>query len=112
MVFMVDGGYDRERDVVYAHNENDIPEHEHFAIIEFSSIYVPGDERSITNPGHGYPGGTEQTINYIVFRTRELWEQSIVQRTLSKSSKPFVPVVARKAKVEVVTKIDVDGELL
>ena len=24
-----------------------------------SSYYVEGDERSKTNPGHGYPGGTE-----------------------------------------------------
>lgn len=34
-----------------------VPSEEHFAILvyEHSSVHVPGDERSRTNPGHGYP---------------------------------------------------------
>ena len=41
-----------------------IPEVEHWAIITTSSYTVPGDERSRTNPGHGYPEHTVETIGY------------------------------------------------
>jgi len=39
----------------------DIPEVPHYAILLFSSesVYFPGDERSRTCPGHGYPEHTE-----------------------------------------------------
>lgn len=38
-----------------------IPDGPHYAImvIEKKSIHVPGDERSRTHPGHGYPEHTE-----------------------------------------------------
>jgi hypothetical protein len=32
-----------------------IPQEEHFAVVYSDSIFIPGDERSRTNPGHGYP---------------------------------------------------------
>lgn len=41
-----------------------IPEQKHWAIITTNQIYIPGDERSRTNPGHGYPEHYEQTIKY------------------------------------------------
>jgi len=39
-----------------------LPQGEHWAILEDSSIHIPGDERSRTNPGHGYPASTEHII--------------------------------------------------
>lgn len=44
-----------------------IPDTEHYAVIETSFITIPGDERSRTHPGHGYPEHTEEVINYRVF---------------------------------------------
>lgn len=35
------------------------------------SYYVPGDERSRTNPGHGYPGGNETVNTYTKFKNKE-----------------------------------------
>lgn len=32
----------------------DIPKDKHWAVIRFGTVYIPGDERSRTNPGHGY----------------------------------------------------------
>lgn len=64
-------GYRRSR------NKNDIPSTPHYAIIEFRNIYIPGDERSQTNPGHGYPAHTETTSEYIVFKDKESWEAYI-----------------------------------
>lgn len=47
-----------------------------WAIIRSGSYYVSGDERSRTNPGHGYPGGyesyecTERFTDEVEFKKR------------------------------------------
>jgi hypothetical protein len=45
-----------------------IPQHEHFAVVWSDSIFVPGDERSRTNPGHGYPDSYETRQVYVPFK--------------------------------------------
>ena len=37
-----------------------------YAVIVERSVYIPGDERSRTNPGHGYPATTEYFQNSLV----------------------------------------------
>ena len=51
----------------YISDKSDVPATAHWALLEFDSIYIPGDERSRTNPGHGYPASSESTIKYIAF---------------------------------------------
>lgn len=48
---------------------NDVPSGPHFAVIIYDtqSVYIPGDERSRTAPGHGYPAHNES------FDTFEHW---------------------------------------
>lgn len=58
-----------------------IPSVEHWAIITTSSYTVPGDERSRTHPGHGYPEHTVETINYEAFTDFAKFEQSVINRT-------------------------------
>jgi hypothetical protein len=41
-----------------------IPVVPHFAILRTTSVTIPGDERSRTNPGHGYPESAETFITY------------------------------------------------
>lgn len=55
----------------YSTNSDDIPSTTHFAAIVYDSIYIPGDERSRTNPGHGYPAHNETVIKYIVFSDKQ-----------------------------------------
>jgi hypothetical protein len=50
-----------------ARTKADIPSEPHYAILTFSSVYVPGDERSRTAPGHGYPAHHEDVMTYTVF---------------------------------------------
>lgn len=50
-----------------ARRASDVPAYPHWAIIEFGLIFIPGDERSRTNPGHGYPATQEDTASYTVF---------------------------------------------
>lgn len=65
---------------------SNIPSVPHYAIITFSSVTIPGDERSRTNPGHGYPEHTEETINYQAFLEKEKWETEVIRLTNSKYS--------------------------
>ena len=51
---------------MYISRAEDIPSGEHWAIIRSSAALIPGDERSRTNPGHGYPA---HTVNYITYET-------------------------------------------
>jgi len=48
-------------------NFNGIPTGPHWAIIQRTTITIPGDERSRTHPGHGYPEHTEEAIYYRPF---------------------------------------------
>lgn len=45
-----------------------------YAIIYESSVFIPGDERSRTNPGHGYP---ESTMTYDVIKYFDSEEQML-----------------------------------
>ncbi len=90
----------------YCNNRADVPVGEHYAIVEFDSIYIEGDERSRTHPGHGYPAHTEPTVKYIVFANQSDWESAINERMTSKySRKDFVPVIVRPARIETVHKV-------
>jgi hypothetical protein len=60
-----------------------IPKGEHWAIIETSSITIPGDERSRTNPGHGYPEHSVEQIEYRAFKTKEEFEARLSTYTES-----------------------------
>lgn len=45
-------------------NDNIRSSGEHWAILTKTRITIPGDERSCTNPGHGYPESTVDCITY------------------------------------------------
>lgn len=51
-----------------------------YAILTFSTVYIPGDERSRTNPGHGYPASTETTSALYVCKDEEEWLSEIEKR--------------------------------
>lgn len=76
---------------------SDVPQHGHWAIIQTTSVHIPGDERSRTNPGHGYPASTETFITYRAFVSQAEWETEIERLTLR--GDPFRAIVAHHAKV-------------
>lgn len=51
----------------YINRLSEIPTKEHLAILIQETISIPGDERSRTNPGHGYPASQEIVFKYIYF---------------------------------------------
>jgi hypothetical protein len=90
----------------YVNSLSDIPNTEHYAIIEVNSITIPGDERSKTNPGHGYPEHSVSNISYEVYYTKDKWEIAIAERMAAKyQNKNFKDIIAKPAKI--LTKTDV-----
>jgi len=58
-----------------------VPQDNHYAILIFTtqSVWVPGDERSRTAPGHGYPEHTDyyETFEYWVADTLDMLKAGI-----------------------------------
>lgn len=55
----------------WVQSANDLPNEQHFAVLKFGSIYIPGDERSRTKPGHGHPGRHTTNIEYMTFKNEQ-----------------------------------------
>lgn len=77
---------------------SELPNEEFYAILFVRSVYIPGDERSRTNPGHGYPGGTENYWNIEVYKNREDWEAEIIKQTNQRTT--FKAVKMTPAKIQ------------
>lgn len=60
-----------------------MPAGEHWAILQNESIHVPGDERSRTAPGHGYPEHTEKSLSYTAYFTFEEFENELKKAYLA-----------------------------
>lgn len=91
---------------------NDVPNEPHFAVILYGtrSVHIPGDERSRTNPGHGYPAHTDtfDDIEHWVTTERAHLEAFITELDARTGSdkKPYVIMeVARKGSVTRSTKV-------
>jgi hypothetical protein len=84
-------------------NSPDVPV-DHYAIIVFDTIYIPGDERSRTNPGHGYPESTENRANYYVTTNKAEWEAEIIRYQNFKIN--FLAITAKKAEIKTTITIN------
>jgi hypothetical protein len=92
----------------YIHNKSEVPTTPHFAIIEFSTYYVEGDERSRTAPGHGYPGHSEHKCDYIAFESEQEWKNEIDERMRRQyGDKNFVALRITPAVVKTQTVVEV-----
>lgn len=74
----------------------DIPKTEHLGVVYTDSIYIPGDERSRTNPGHGYPESTETRQVYKAFKDHAELERWISAHR----SEQFVVLRSQPLKVD------------
>jgi len=74
-----------------------------FVILTPRSIHIPGDERSRTNPGHGYPAHTESCWDIELYSDEESWKSDIVN--LTRRRVDFKAV--RMFPVKVVTEVNV-----
>lgn len=88
-----------------------IPDRPHYAVIETRHITIPGDERSRTNPGHGYPEHTEECISYHAFadeREMRAWVERKEERTRHYADYGNYRIVfVQPAKVEISTNVTI-----
>ena len=56
---------------VFVTEKSRLPTEPHWVILKFSSVSIPGDERSRTHPGHGYSGHTVPNVKYDAYLTEE-----------------------------------------
>lgn len=84
---------------------NEIPKGKHWFILTFSSINIPGDERSRTNPGHGYPEHTEEITEYTAFTNKDEWTKEITK--LEKDEEEYFAAEANPATVTSTTTVTI-----
>lgn len=78
-----------------------------YLVLYQDSYYVEGDERSRTNPGHGYPAHTVQYDTYERFKTFEAftaWVEANSQKIYYKKAFEAFKLVP----ISVTTKIQVE----
>lgn len=86
-----------------------IPTNSHWAIIEFKRIFVPGDERSQSHPGHGYGDSWETLLSYWAYDNEIEWKSDLAQRVKDGAldTKKFVAMKVIPADISFQTVIDI-----
>ncbi len=84
----------------YITSAHQMPSGTHFVILHFSSIYIPGDERSRNHPGHGYPESNQPIVNYIIFDTEDEWKNYITKHPECIPLIANRPTITRKTIIE------------
>lgn len=82
----------------------------HFAALVFSTIHIPGDERSRTNPGHGYPAENKPVAEYIAFDSRDEMERWVSQQETKASQyslKDYQVIEVKPLAVEVKASVSI-----
>ena len=65
----------------FVSNLDDIPHTECWVIVKTETVSHEGDERSRTNPGHGYPAYTEHFVRvYEVFTDEETFKGELAHQ--------------------------------
>ena len=91
-----------------------LPKTIHFAALVFKThcIHHEGDERSRTNPGHGYPEYTEtiNAVEYIPFSSQEEMEQWVIKAETAKYDKVNYRLIeARPLSAKITATVNIGG---
>lgn len=86
------------------------PKEKHYAAIEFDSVWIEGDERSRTHPGHGYPGHYKDIVSYIHLGDKEALDNYITKKEMPNYGTPqrnYVIIEAQKVEPKIKIEIKV-----
>lgn len=86
---------------------SDVPTGSHFVIFTTRAFHIPGDERSRTNPGHGYPASIEHALGYEAFTDRAEWESRVAY--LTERNQPFSAAFVQPATIKATVSVAVDA---
>jgi len=91
-----------------------MPKEKHYAILIFSmqAIRVPGDERSRTAPGHGYPEHTDyyETFEYWVTNSLDILKKGIALLEQEKDTPKYNVIQVSPLSISTEIKINVGVE--
>lgn len=90
----------------FVHTKKDMPTVPHWAIIEFSSILIPGDARSRECPGHGYPEHSKEMISYEAYLSEQKWKDQIAHREENRYGRSYIAVKVIPAKIHVNVSVE------
>ncbi len=79
-----------------------------YAAIIKSYITIPGDERSRTHPGHGYPEHSEETITMVEFEHKpamEAWLKDRVERYHDRTNYRLIQYEELKVETTISVKV-------
>ncbi len=95
----------------YPHTVEELPDDEFFAILYPDSVTIPGDERSRTNPGHGYPQHTVDHWRMEVYATKESWEAEIIrlEKQTGYNKQKFKAIRAIPAKIITEVRVEIQS---
>lgn len=88
----------------------DLPEGTSWAILEQDSIYVPGDERSRTNPGHGYPAHTKNFVRIYAFDSMADFKATLRKLHEKPGRRTFKAFELKSVRVKTKLVIDIGFE--
>ena len=88
----------RYQERIYVTKPSDIPSADHWAVLEADSYYTEGDERSRTNPGHGYPASTTNFVRYIAFTNEQEFREYVKELLLER--KQFRAIFVKSMQYE------------
>lgn len=87
---------------------DEIPPGKHFAALEFSTITIPGDERSRKNPGHGYPEEQRVVARYIQFDNEEAMKKWVMDKKSGHDKENYCILEAQKLEVRLSMVVEVE----
>ena len=76
-----------------------------YAALVTKYVTIPGDERSRTSPGHGYPEHTEEYVELVTFKSEAAMEAWIQQASTGYSKPQFKLIQYKELTYE--TKVTV-----
>ena len=79
-----------------------------YAVVYTKSTRIPGDERSRTNPGHGYPAYTQEDQIFKEFKNKEEWEKWITREEQRASPSEYRAFVCDSITISREIKINID----
>ena len=89
---------------------SEVPKVIHWVILKFSSVYIPEDERSRTNPGHGYPAKNVPVVSYEAYAEYAEWRLAVEKLEGAQCRQAYFAAKVTPAKVTTQTSINVDWD--
>lgn len=99
----------KPRNYRYVSHLSQLPAETHYVALRGVSVHIPGDERSRTNPGHGYPESTEHHLSYIAFNSRadmEAWVSDEETRKWGKEDYRILEVKPLAVRVTATVQVE------